>query len=144
MIARFSRRIGSLSSRGIRLSSRIRRTDRRISRGILPQATFTADAYTQDGRPMVSIGYVWVGGPDEGMAYLRTMRTIGQAKAESVQPMRYLELQSIGDANHVHGRRRYSAGHYLTELPDASTDDLLAAVDAASSLADQEPSPPRL
>ena len=39
---------------------------------------------------------------------------------------------------------RISADGRLTELPDASTDDLLAAVDAASSLADQEQSPPRL
>jgi hypothetical protein len=36
---------------------------------------------------------------------------------------------------------RISADGRLTELPDASTDDLLAAVDAASSLADQEQSP---
>ena len=39
--------------------------------------------------------------------------------------MRYLELQSIGDENHVHGRRRYSAGHYLTELPDAAIEAFL-------------------
>ena len=39
---------------------------------------------------------------------------------------------------------RISADGRLTELPDASTDDLLGAVDAASSLADQEQSPPRL
>ena len=36
---------------------------------------------------------------------------------------------------------RISADGRLTELPDASTDDLLGAVDAASSLADQEQSP---
>jgi hypothetical protein len=39
---------------------------------------------------------------------------------------------------------RISADGRLTEIPDASTDDLLGAVDAASSLADQEQSPPRL
>ena len=93
-------------------------------RDLLPdaprQATLTADAFTRDGRPMVAIGYVWVGDSSEGMAYLSTMRGIGAAKAELMQPMRYLELQSIGDANHVHGRRRYSAGHYLNELSDAA------------------------
>jgi hypothetical protein len=36
---------------------------------------------------------------------------------------------------------RLSADGVLTELPDASTDDLLAAVDAAVSLADREESP---
>jgi FAD/FMN-containing dehydrogenase len=99
-------------------------------RDLLPdaprQATLTADAITVNGRPMVAIGYVWVGDPDEGMAYLETMRSIGQATEESVQPMAYLELQSIGDANHVHGKRRYSAGHYLTELSDAAIEAFLS------------------
>ena len=31
--------------------------------------------------------------------------------------MRYVELQSSGDELHRHGTRRYTAGHYLTELP---------------------------
>ena len=39
---------------------------------------------------------------------------------------------------------RISADGRLTELLDASTDDLLGAVDAASSLADQEAEPARL
>jgi hypothetical protein len=88
-------------------------------------ATLTADAITVDGRPMVAIGYVWVGDPDAGLAYLSTMRSIGSARSESVRPMRYLELQSIGDANHHHGKRRYSAGHYLTELSDEAIDAFL-------------------
>ena len=83
-------------------------------------ATLTADAVTVEGRPVVIIGYVWVGNAEEGMAYLPTMRSIGTPREESVTPMRYVELQSIGDANHHHGRRRYSAGHYMTELPNAA------------------------
>ena len=90
------------------------------------QATLTADAFTVDDRPTVSIGYVWVGDPDEGMAYLPTMRSIGQPREESVQPMSYLALQSIGDDNHVHGKRRYSAGHYLTELSDEAIEAFLS------------------
>src|SRR5688500_4406190 len=58
-------------------------------RDLLPdaprQATLAADAFTVDGRPMVSIGYVWVGDPHEGMGYLATMRTIGQPQDESAQ-----------------------------------------------------------
>jgi FAD/FMN-containing dehydrogenase len=98
-------------------------------RELLPDApraaTLTADAMTVDGRPMVAIGYVWVGDPDESRAYLSTMRGIGTPRSESVIPMRYLELQSLGDANHHHGKRRYSAGHYLTELPDAAIEAFL-------------------
>jgi FAD/FMN-containing dehydrogenase len=93
-------------------------------RELLPDAprpsTLTADAVTVDGRPVVLIGYVWVGDPDEAMAYLPTMSSIGTPREESVRSMAYLELQSIGDENHHHGLRRYGAGHYLTELSDAA------------------------
>jgi FAD/FMN-containing dehydrogenase len=89
-------------------------------------ATLTADAVTIEGRPMVAIGYVWVGDPDDGMTYLRTMRSIGTPRHESMRPMSYLALQSIGDAHHLHGRRRYAAGHYLTDLSDAAIEAFLA------------------
>jgi FAD/FMN-containing dehydrogenase len=99
-------------------------------RDLLPdapsEATLTADAYTEDGAPTVLIGYVWVGDPDEGRAYLPAMRSIGRPAGESVTEMTYLELQSIGDANHVHGKRRYAAGHYLTELTDPAIDAFLS------------------
>ena len=98
-------------------------------RDLLPdaprEATLTADVYPGDGRPVVAIGYVWVGDPDEGMTYLRTMRSIGRPTAEVVQPMRYLELQSSGDENHHHGKRRYAAGHYLAELSEAAIEAFL-------------------
>ena len=98
-------------------------------RDLLPDApraaTLTADAVTVDGRSVVIIGYVWVGDPDEALAYLPTMRSIGTPLDESVTPMSYLDLQSIGDENHHHGKRRYSAGHYLAELSDAAIDAFL-------------------
>lgn len=88
-------------------------------------ATLTADAVTIERRPMVLIGHVWVGDPDEALAYLPTMRSIGTLRGESVRPMAYLELQSIGDDYHHHGLRRHSSGHYLTELSDAAIDAFL-------------------
>ena len=109
-------------------------------RDLLPDApraaTLTADAVTVAGRPTVLIGYVWVGDPDEAMAYLPTMRSIGTPRDETVRPMRYLELQSIGDENHHHGRRRYATGHYLAELPDAAIDAFLTRGVAAAETAD--------
>ncbi len=99
-------------------------------RDLLPdaprQATLTADAITVAGQPIVSIGYVWVGDPGEGRAYLSTMRGIGQAADESVAEMSYLELQSIGDANHHHGKRRYANGHYLRELSDSAIEAFIS------------------
>jgi FAD/FMN-containing dehydrogenase len=98
-------------------------------RELLPDAprpaTLTADAVTLEGRPVVLIGYVWVGDADEAMAYLPTMRSIGTPREESVTPMAYLELQSIGDDRHHHGLRRYGAGHYMTELSDAAIEAFL-------------------
>ncbi len=98
-------------------------------RDLLPEApreaTLTADAVTSDGRPIVSIGYVWVGDEDAGRAYLDTMRSIGNPIAESVEAMSYLDLQRIADDRHHHGKRRYAAGHYLAELSDEAIDAFL-------------------
>ncbi len=99
-------------------------------RDMLPDAprpaTLTADAITVNGRPMVAIGFVWVGDPDDARAYLPAMRDIGQAADASVVEMSYLELQTIGDANHHHGKRRYANGHYLRELTDTAIDAFMS------------------
>ena len=89
-------------------------------------ATLTAGALTAHDRPIVSLGYVWVGDVEEGLRYLSTMRAIGRAATERVREMSYLELQSIADNPNAHGVRRYSKGHYLTELSDAAIDAFLA------------------
>jgi FAD/FMN-containing dehydrogenase len=99
-------------------------------RDLLPDAplpaTLTADAVTADGRPVVIIGFVWVGDRDEARAYARTMRGIGTPRAEDVRELSYLELQTIGDANHHHGKRRYANGHYLAELSDPAIEAFLS------------------
>jgi FAD/FMN-containing dehydrogenase len=99
-------------------------------RDLLPDAprpaTLTADAVTAEGRPIVVIGFVWVGDPAAARAYARTMRGIGTPREETVTDMTYLELQSSGDENHHHGTRRYAAGHYLTELSDAAIEAFLS------------------
>ena len=40
--------------------------------------------------------------------------------------MSYVELQGMSDDPNGHGRRRYSKGHYLTELSDAAIDAFMA------------------
>ena len=109
----------------------------RAWRELLPdaprEATLTADANTAapdsdlperlHGRPVVSVGFVWVGNVDEGRRYLEgTFRETGEAVAESVSELRYVELQGIADEFHHHGRRRYMKGHYFTELSDEAID----------------------
>ncbi len=47
------------------------------------------------------------------------------AGRERITESSYVELQ-IGDENHHHGKRRYSKGHYLTDLTDAAIDAYLS------------------
>jgi FAD/FMN-containing dehydrogenase len=116
-------------------------TAMRTWRDLLPdaprQATLTSDTMTASeapflpprlhGRPVVTAGFVWVGEMPDARRYLEAFRRrIGAPVAEDVSEMRYVELQSIGDERHHHGLRRYSAGHYLTELSDAAIDAFLA------------------
>src|SRR6266702_8797014 len=99
-------------------------------RELLPDApraaTLTASATTAGDRPIVSVGYVWVGDVDEGLRYLSTIRELGTPATESVREMSYEELQCMSDDPNGHGRRRYSKGHYLTELSDDATYAFLA------------------
>jgi FAD/FMN-containing dehydrogenase len=75
---------------------------------------------TLRGRPVVTLGYVWVGDVAEARRYLTTFRGVGQPIVEKVEEMTYLQLQTLTDDRHRHGRRRYATGHYLTELSDAA------------------------
>jgi FAD/FMN-containing dehydrogenase len=94
------------------------------------EATLTADVNngsdTPDlpadlrGRPVVILGYVWVGDMAGARAYLDTIRQIGTPAVETVDEMSYVALQSIGDMANFHGTRRYANGHFLYDLSDAA------------------------
>jgi FAD/FMN-containing dehydrogenase len=105
-----------------------------------PQATLTAWVGTAGkqpflpaerwNRPLASVGYVWVGDPDQGQALLSALREGTPAVAERVQELSYLELQTMDDDHHRHGLlRRYWKGHYLRELDDAAIDAFLSRGD---------------
>jgi FAD/FMN-containing dehydrogenase len=99
-------------------------------RDLLPDApraaTLTASAVTAGDRPIVSLGFVWVGDVDEGLRYVSKIRELGSNASERVREMSYVELQCMIDDPNGHGRRRYSKGHYLTELSDIAIDAFLA------------------
>jgi FAD/FMN-containing dehydrogenase len=91
------------------------------------QATLTAWAGTTGhwpflpaalwGRPLASVGYVWVGDPDHGRGLLDAL--CGQPPAaQRVQALPYLELQRLEDDQQGHHLRRYWKGHYLRQLGD--------------------------
>jgi FAD/FMN-containing dehydrogenase len=121
----------------------------RAWRELLPDAprpaTLTSDTMTAGdapflparlrGRPVVAIGFAWIGEMTDARRYLETFRSrvgVG-AVAEQIAEMRYLDLQSSGDERHHHGLRRYSAGHDLADLPDAAIDAYLARGVAAGA-----------
>jgi FAD/FMN-containing dehydrogenase len=88
-------------------------------------ATMTASAATVDNRPVVNLGFVWAGDPEHARSFLRSYRAVGTPVTERVREMTYLGLQCMSDDPNVHGRRRYSKGHYLSELSDAALDAFL-------------------
>ena len=90
-------------------------------------ATLTAWAgRTRAGRPLASVGYVWVGDPDEGRRLLPTFRELGPAVDEKIGEMTYLKLQTIDDEPARYGLRRYWKGHYLRELSDGAIQAFLS------------------
>jgi FAD/FMN-containing dehydrogenase len=89
-------------------------------------ATLTAWVGARDGRPLVSVGLVWIGRPDDAAGLLAELRSLGQPLAEQVREMSYLELQQIEDDIEGHAFRRYWKGHYFRELPDAAIDAFIS------------------
>jgi FAD/FMN-containing dehydrogenase len=95
------------------------------------QATFTAavgvvgTAYVPaelHETPMITLGYVWVGDPEEGKSLLPSFRALGTPLGERAEEMSYVELQRQDDSDMKHTLRRYWKGHYFSELSDAAID----------------------
>jgi FAD/FMN-containing dehydrogenase len=86
------------------------------------EATFTA-LIAPDGT--VSVGFVWVGDPDQGRLLLPSVRALGRPVAEQVTEMSYVDLQRMDDTGRGGTVRKYWKGHYLESLPDAAIEALL-------------------
>ncbi len=78
------------------------------------------------GQRIASIGYVWIGDPDEGRRLLPSLRSGVSPLAERTRELSYVDLQRMDDSTgQEHGVRRYWKGHYLRELTDAAIRALL-------------------
>jgi FAD/FMN-containing dehydrogenase len=91
------------------------RTWRDLSAEAPRQATFTASVGREN---LVTVGFVWVGGSEQGRRLLPAMRALGRPVIERVSEPSYVELQRRDDTVGRHALRRYSKGHYLRQLSD--------------------------
>jgi FAD/FMN-containing dehydrogenase len=80
----------------------------------------------QRNSPLASVGYAWVGDPDQGRKLLPPLRGLAPPLAERVEELTYLELQTIDDARHRQRLRRYWKGHYLRQFSDEAIEAFLA------------------
>jgi FAD/FMN-containing dehydrogenase len=94
------------------------------------QATLTAEI----SGDTATLGYVWVGDPEAGRAFLPALRAIGTPSAEHVEELSYLALQTRDDSIEGHSYRRYWKGHYLPELADGAVEALLERDPADTTL----------
>jgi FAD/FMN-containing dehydrogenase len=124
--------------------SAMRRWRDLISDGVPPHATPTAWVGAMADSPEVqpqlrnrtvaSLGFVWVGDPDEGRRLVPLVDSLGEPLADRTEELSYLRLQTIDDEWHRPGlRRRYFKGHYLTELSDQAIDAFLSQGEADPS-----------
>ena len=75
---------------------------------------------------VVTLGFVWVGDPDDGRAHARALESLGPSLGRRVVALSYVDLQRREDTSKAHALRRYWKGHYVRDLPDAAIEVLLA------------------
>jgi FAD/FMN-containing dehydrogenase len=77
------------------------------------------------GRPLASVGFVWVGDPAKAQTLLPPLRALGRPVAEWVGQLTYLQLQRREDSIEGHALRRYWKGHYFRAFPDEAIEAFL-------------------
>jgi len=89
-------------------------------RDLAEQAARQATPTAEISGGTVTLGYVWVGDPEGGLAMLPALRSVGVPDREAVRELSYTELQTRDDSIEGHAYRRYWKGHYLPELSDGA------------------------
>jgi FAD/FMN-containing dehydrogenase len=95
-----------------------------------------------EGVRLFAIPVCYVGPVEKGEQILRPLRSFGKPAADLVQPMSYVQLQTMFDAGFPHGRRNYWKSNFLRELTDEAIDILIkhfAAVPSPYSAVFLEP-----
>jgi FAD/FMN-containing dehydrogenase len=74
---------------------------------------------------VATLGFVWIGDPEDGREHARELESLGRPLDRRVVELSYLDLQRREDSIKGPALRRYWKGHYFPELPDAAIDALL-------------------
>jgi FAD/FMN-containing dehydrogenase len=83
-----------------------------------------------EGRPIVYMGVTHSGDPADAGEALRPLRDLG-ALVDTIEPRRYLDVQTMADEEMAWGKRFYMKGGFLAELSDDYVDAGLESVAAA-------------
>ncbi len=78
-----------------------------------------------DGSPMVAILACYIGAEELGAEVVRPLKEFGPPVMDVIQPMPYVNAQSLIDASFPKGRQNYWKSHLLRELSDSSIDALV-------------------
>ena len=82
------------------------------------------------GHPIVYMGVTYSGAPADADDALRPLRDLG-ALVDTIEPRRYLDVQTMADEEMAWGKRFYMKGGFLAELSDDYVDTGLESVAAA-------------
>jgi FAD/FMN-containing dehydrogenase len=88
------------------------------------------------GKTVVAYVVAYVGDMRRADEAVEPLRSWGSPLLESLQPMPYLKLQSMQEAQHPWDVRMYARGGYLTELTDEFLHEAFAAVTEAPHTVD--------
>jgi FAD/FMN-containing dehydrogenase len=86
------------------------------------RATYTASI----SGGVATLGFVWVGDPDEGREHARSLEVLGAPVERRVVEQSYIDLQCRDDTPQGYALRRYMTGRYLPTLPDEAIEALIA------------------
>jgi FAD/FMN-containing dehydrogenase len=70
------------------------------------------------GQPVVGVVACYVGPVEDGEEALRPLREFGPPALDLVEPMPYVALQQLFDADYPPGKRNYWTGEFLAALPE--------------------------
>jgi len=80
---------------------------------------------TPEGERVIALILCYNGPIEQGEAAIAPLRRFGSPVADTVQPMRYLDVQGMLDEAFPHGLQVYWRSHFLADLPAAAIDALV-------------------